>query len=218
MGLSNLVLVAPRCSIDDDAYAVAVGCRDVLDASRTADSIPEAVRGCGLVVGMTRRGGKHRPVSRRLRGSATRWVDLARDNEIALVFGPEDHGLAGGELAHCRELVRIPTADAFPSINLAQAVILVCYEVFLASSGAPAAPGGKKLAAAEEREELLASMFRALEVLEYFGGRDPKHAMQYFRRTFDRAGLSSDDVRLWRGVFERVIRRLPGRDGESPPR
>jgi len=208
MCLSHLVLVAPRCEIDDDAYAVAVGCRAVLESARVVDTIPDAVRGCGLTVGMTRRGGRHRPVSRRIRSSAVRWAGLAAENEIALLFGPEESGLSGDELTHCRELVRIPTGDAFPSINLAQSVMIVAYEVFMAVTGGPTPPIPGRLASAEEREALLDSMFEALKQLEYFGGREPKYAMQYFRKTFDRAGLSPDDVRLWRGVFERVLRRV----------
>lgn len=208
MGFSRLTLVSPECSIDDEAYAVSVGCTVVLDTAKVVGSISEAVQGAGLVAGFTRRVGKHRPASRRLRESVPRWLRLAEKNEIALLFGPEDYGLSGEDLAFCQEVVRIDTADRFPSINLAQAVLLVCHEVFLAAREASPSPAARKLASAEEREALLESVFRALQRLEYFGGRDPAHAMNYFRQTFDRASLSSDDVRLWRGVFERVIKRL----------
>jgi len=212
MGLSRLVLVAPECAVDDDAYAVAVGCRGVLDVARIVGSIPEAVEGAGLVVGSTRRTGRYRRARSNLREAASRWVGFAAENEVALLFGPEDYGLSGEDLAHCQELVRIPTAERFPSINLAQSVMVVCYEVFLAARGPESAAAGRKLAPAEERDALLRSMLDALARLEYFGGRDPSHAMQFFRETFDRAGLTSDDVRLWRGVFERVRQRVARED------
>jgi tRNA/rRNA methyltransferase len=208
MGFSRLTLVSPECSINDEASAVSVGCTEVLEKARVVPGIAEAVKGAGLVVGFTRRVGKHRPASRSLRENASRWVQLADQNEIAFLFGPEDYGLTGDDLAFCQEAVRIPTAEKFPSINLAQAVMLVCYEVLLAASGTPRSAATPQLAPAEEREALLKSMFEALQRLEYFGGRDPTHSMTFFRQTFDRAGLSSDDVRLWRGVFERVIKRI----------
>jgi tRNA/rRNA methyltransferase len=208
MGFRHLVMVNPRCEINEESYMTAVGCREILDHARIVESILDGVRECSHVIGTTRRVGRGRSTTKALRPLAQKWIGLAKENEIAILFGPEDRGLSTEDLKICRDRVRIPTADPFPSLNLAQAVLIVSYEILSASQGEQMAPPHKKVAPMDEQERLFADMQKALEAIQYFGARNPDYSMQHFRDLFTRAAASSDDVRLWRGIFTRLIRRL----------
>jgi tRNA/rRNA methyltransferase len=143
------------------------------------------------------------------------WVDEANDNTVALVFGPEDFGLSTEDLRLCTERIRLPTAERFPSLNLAQAVLLVSYEVYCASRGGPRGISKKKRASLEETSGLYSHMEEALIRTRYFGARNTEFAMRCFQDIFTRAALSPDEVRMWRGVFSRVIRLADRLEGEG---
>lgn len=126
-GLDELVLVAPRCRIDHRAEALASHAEDVLHAARVVDTLEDAIAGTALVMG----------TSARERAAANYPVLEPQDaaplltDGTAVLFGPEDHGLANEELTRCQAHVVIPTAG-YASLNLAQAVLVVAYEVALA--------------------------------------------------------------------------------------
>jgi len=126
-GLDELVLVAPRCRIDHRAEALASHAEDVLHAARVVDTLEEAIAGTTLVMGTSarERAAANYPVLEP-RAAAARLTD-----GTAVLFGPEDHGLANEELTRCQAHVVIPTTG-YASLNLAQAVLVVAYEVALA--------------------------------------------------------------------------------------
>lgn len=126
-GLDELVLVAPRCRIDHRAEALASHAEDVLHAARVVDTLEDAIAGTTLVMGTSarERAAANYPVLEP-RDAAPRLTD-----GTAVLFGPEDHGLANEELTRCQAHVVIPTAG-YTSLNLAQAVLVVAYEVALA--------------------------------------------------------------------------------------
>ena len=132
MGLSDLVLVAPRARVGAVGARMAAHARDLLAARRTAPDLARAVDDCTLVVGTTCREGGYRGALRPLAEVAREVARIARKARVALVFGPEDHGLDNADLRLCQRLARIPTSAAYPSLNLAQAVLLCTYEVRLA--------------------------------------------------------------------------------------
>jgi tRNA/rRNA methyltransferase len=122
---------------------------------------------------------------------------------VALVFGPEDSGLSNEDLRCCHQLVTIPTDPAYASLNVAQAVLLCCYEVFLAAQGAvTAAP--RPLAVAERQELMYEKLKRALLKVGFLHGDNPDHIMFALRRILGRAGLEERDVRILLGMARQI--------------
>ncbi len=126
MGLSDLRLVRPRCDPrSEEARRFAVHATAVLSSLRVHPSLEEAASDCDLVIGTS-----HRPrteVSEVLGLEGLRPL-LAASRRTALVFGPEESGLGNHDLALCQRTLCLPTAG-YSSLNLAQAVLLSCYEL-----------------------------------------------------------------------------------------
>lgn len=200
-GATELVVVAPRRFRRFSAEAMAVHGRDVLDAMRVVGTLAEATEGAGWVVGTTCRPGLYRKRARTPRQIAGEVRAVAAKNRVALVFGPEDTGLANEELALCHELVTIPTDPEYASLNLAQAVLLCLYEIHLAARPARAEPA---LATAERLELVFAKLREALLAIGFLPEENPEHILFALRRTFGRARLDERDVRIWLGIARQI--------------
>ena len=149
MGLTHLSLVRPQNYDPEAARWMAPNCSDVLERARIVDTLDEAITGCTWVVGVTARKRRHQWQILDPKQVANRAFET--QGRIALVFGPEDHGLDNDSLLRCHTLLQIPTALAH-SLNLAQAVLIVCHHLLeaarergepLTAAGAPQRiPGG----------------------------------------------------------------------------
>lgn len=129
-GLSDLVLVSPQADpLGIDARAMARSAQEVLESARVVDSLVEAVAGCLWVCGATARVGERRRPEFTSRDVGSQ---VLRNLPAALVFGPEDTGLPGEDLDRCHAILTIPTSAKLPSLNLAQAVGVVAYEIWMA--------------------------------------------------------------------------------------
>lgn len=213
MGLSDLVLVAPRAPSLDEARMMACHAGHLLDGRREVATLAEAVADCGLVMGTTARCGLYRQHARTPREWAPLALAAADTGKVALVFGREDNGLDNEELALCTQIVQIPTCDAFTSINLAQAVMLCCYELFVAT-GTYAPPEEKSPEAPSSLRERMFGLWRET-LLEIGFMRDDKadHMMLGLRRILSRGKLTIDDVRILMGIARQcrwAARRAPG--------
>ena len=201
-GLRDLALVAPRRYREAAAAKTAVHATTILDAKRKFASLAEAVADCAWVVGTTCRAGSYRRRMRSPRDIAPEIVSVARSHRVALVLGPEDHGLANDELKVCHELITIPTHSAYPSLNLSHAASLCLYEIFLARhatrSPTPA------LAISERLERMYADLARALLAIGFLHGANPEHIMFSVRRMFGRARLDEREVAIWMGVARQI--------------
>jgi len=195
MGLGELVLVRPRLAETQLSHALAVHARDVLAAARQCDSLAEAVGDCGLVLGTTAHGGPYRGRAGTPRELAPEIVAQARHRPVALVFGPEDHGLSNDDLGLCQKVITIPTSSDYASLNLAQAVMVCAYEVFLAAQeGAPEA--ALELAPAERVAFLLERLEAALLEVGFLSADNRGHIMHSLRAILGRAGLDEREVRI----------------------
>lgn len=203
MGIHDLALVEPAPIRRDQADMMAVHARDVLDAMRVYPSLREAVGDCGLVVGTTCRSGLYRDDTVSPRAFASHIADLAVVNRVALVFGSEESGLVNEDLRICQRLMTIPTDAAYSSLNLAQAVLLCCYEVFLAVQAATAQPS-RPLAVAEQQELMYGKLKQALLKVGFLHKENPEHIMFAFRRILGRAGLEERDVRILLGMARQI--------------
>jgi len=213
MGFSELVLVEPAPRLGGVARGFGVGGWPVLEASRRAPTLAAAVAPFRRVIGTSAARG--RTLGRaRVIGPRELAAELAADapgTPTALVFGPEGSGLSRAELGLCGTVVRIPCADAAPTLNLAQAVLVVTYELHVAR----AAPAPLRRAATPATAAEVAGVLAAAGELVARAGFDQPHIHRALvadlRRLVLRAGASSREVRVLRRVVNRLLQRLaPG--------
>lgn len=214
MGLSRLVLVRPPADRDNDALKMASGAGEIIEKAERCATLSEAIAAYPLVIGTSRHPGKLRKNVRAPRRLAEELLPLLADNRAAIVFGREVNGLDRAELALCREIVAIPSSDAFPSLNLSHAVAIVAYELFVASRAFGAAAAGKsgpRLAPARDLELFYDHLRSTLQEIEFLDSR-PERMMATLRGLFGRARLDSRDINILRGILTAVDRRTGGRD------
>ena len=185
------------------AKAMAVHGRDILANARCYSSIREAIADCALVVGTTCRSGLYRKHSQTPRQAATALAAAAKKAKVALLFGPEDHGLSNKDLEHCQLLLTIPTDPKYQSLNVAQAAVICLYEIYLASLD-PVEDEGIERARAEDIERLFDIMRKSLLKIGFLDSENPEHMLLAFRRILGRAGLEEKDVRILTGMFRQI--------------
>ena len=178
---------------------------DVLDHIQYCERIDEALGGFHYIVGTTARLGKARGPFISPRAAARDIADISQKNKIALLFGPEDTGLANEELRLCHAVVTIPTSREFKSLNLSHAVMILCYEIFIASSEAgSAAEAAPKLARSQELEGMYGQIKTLLADIEFINPENPDYWMMHLRRFFARAGILSREVKIVRGICRQL--------------
>ena len=201
MGISDLVLAEPKiCDGWADAARMAVHADGILSARRETATLAEALEGCSWAVGTTARGGLYRQHVKTPRELAPELLQLAASGRVALVFGREDKGLSNDEVGICTHLIRIPVHPAYASLNLSQAVLLCCYELY-GALGTYEAPVEKSPPANAAHKLLLLEKWRAM-LLDIGFMKDDKadHMMQGIQRIFSRGTFSEDDVAIMMGV------------------
>jgi TrmH family RNA methyltransferase len=205
MGLRNLVLVEAAPDLGQgDERVLAHGAQDVLDGARRASSLAKATGRSVLVAGTSGRvfeGEVFTPRRLAEEGGAR-----SGGGRTSVVFGPEATGLRRDELAQCHLTVHVPTHEGQPSLNLAQAVLIVAYELRMAS--AAAAPRAHEpetpRATSHELEEALADFRAAALGIGYLNPQSPDHLLAEWRRLFARAGATQREVTLLRGLARQM--------------
>jgi tRNA/rRNA methyltransferase len=219
MGLHQLVLVNPHCDHQgEDARKMAVHAADILQTAQVADSLPAALQGCQRAMATT---GRERSTPAPLEDphDSLSWLLEA---PAALIFGPEDRGLSNLELKYAQRFIRIRASDAYPSLNLAQAVAICCYELYQLSCRdgiyrVSSQEAGQNLQKRQIHRapptptaplELLEGYYRHLEALllkiGYLYPHTAESRMEKFRRLFNRAQLSASEVAMLRGILAQV--------------
>ena len=128
MGLHQLVLVNPHCDyLGEEARLMAVRAADILETAKVVESLPAALVGCVRAIATTGDDSRSLPTKLEDPADALPWLLEAPS---ALIFGPEDCGLTNAQLNRAQRLIRIPSSDAYSSLNLAQAVAICCYELY----------------------------------------------------------------------------------------
>ncbi|WHZ17942.1 MAG: tRNA (cytidine(32)/uridine(32)-2'-O)-methyltransferase [Rhodanobacteraceae bacterium] len=221
MGFWRLVLVAPQRYPDPQVKAMAAGADDVLANLVVAGSVTAAVADCTRVYGLSaRRRGVNLPEldPRAAMAEIAPLLDTGR--EVALLFGNERSGLDNTELSLCHAMVRIPSVEDFSSLNLAQAVQVMAWELRMATLGAPpAAPPDHDAppATADQMERFFEHLFATLHAIDFHKGRSAKTIEQRLRRLFHRAQPDARELRILHGVLadaermaELAKKRTPG--------
>jgi tRNA/rRNA methyltransferase len=208
MGLRDLVLVNPIAGpLDAQALQMSTHGEPLLRGARRVTSLDEAVADCVLVVGTSARVGG---LFRRQSVSAPDAVALAiaevlrQDRPAALVFGPEPSGLDNETVARCHHLVRIPTGDAYPALNLAQAVAICLYELRKAWDAGGSAGAGTELATFAEQEQMFRQLQTALQQIHFLYGDKAEPLMHALRHMLGRARLSVMEVKVLLGLARQI--------------
>ncbi len=210
MGFDRLELVRPARFPDPEATALAVGAPGVLDHARVHEGIPEALAGCHLVLGLSaRRRGISLPELLPREAAKQARQAVARGQQVAMLFGNESSGLDNHELAHCHAMVRIPSVADFSSLNLAQAVQVMAYELRLAllqdDTEAPPEPGDVP-ADAVQMEQFFVHLEQMLQAIDFHKGRSPESVTLRLRRFFQRARPDERELRILHGILADAVR------------
>jgi tRNA/rRNA methyltransferase len=201
MGLSRLVLVGGKDRLDmQEARTMAYRAVDVLEAAVSVDTPAAAVADCGLVAGTTARVGLYRDHSRTPREWAPRLLAAAETTPVALVFGPEDKGLNNDELALCTQIVQIPSSPEYLSLNLSHAVMVCCYELFVAAEVFEGSEERYVEATSEARERMFSIWEQTLLEIGFMEAEKAQHMMLGLRRILSRGTLTDADVRILMGI------------------
>lgn len=225
MALQHLVIVNPHCDhLGEEARQMAVHAANILESARIVATLAEGLAGCRRAIATT---GRPRSLATTLEtpGAALPWLlgTLPEPDTAALIFGPEDRGLNNEELNQAHRFMCIPSNSEYPSLNLAQAVGVCCYELFqqvkgskltqgtdpekafsppsdlpsLQTSQAPPAP-------LEQMEGFYQQLESMLLEIGYVYEHTAESRMEKFRRLFNRAMPTSQEVAMLRGVLSQM--------------
>jgi tRNA/rRNA methyltransferase len=203
MGMSRLILVKPEnCDLSRVVKMATGSSIDIVEEMEVYDNLLDAIGPLHYVVGTTARIGAHRPAMTNPRDLARELIPITQENQAAILFGPEDRGLSNEHLRYCHTIVTIPTSR-FASLNLAQAVMIMCYEIFWASRISPeeVLP---RLANKFELEGMYEHLKQVLTKIGFINPQNPEHWMLNIRRFLSRFPLRAREVRILRGICRQV--------------
>jgi tRNA/rRNA methyltransferase len=209
MGFHRLILVNPgQDPSSPEARMMATSAKDILERASIFPCLEEALAGFRWIAGTSARKGRIRGPFVPLREICSEILVHARDIPVAILFGPEDRGLTNRELDPCQAFISIPTHPDLPSLNLAQSVMLVGYELRMShlQSQENASAGGLLAKPAEFRtiEGMYGQMEELLLRIGFLDPQNPKRIMHTLRRIFGRANLCDRDVAILRGIFRQI--------------
>lgn len=203
MGLRDLRLVKGCRTDHSEARKLAVSARDLLDGALRFESLEDALADIEISVATTRRLGKYRQEVMEPGELVAKLREKVGSGRAALVFGREDNGLSTDELALCRWQATIPTSDEYGSLNLAQAVLIFCYEVSRGVVPGAIVPS-REMATTGEMEELYGHMEKTLLEIGFLDQANPKHLMRTLRRILARAELDTREISVFRGMMSQM--------------
>jgi TrmH family RNA methyltransferase len=221
-GLSRLRLVSPALWDPWRIEGIAHDTGEIVRATEIFDTLPEAIGDCSYVVAMTARErrakravGRPRDIARELLDRAAEMRALAADSDpgpVAILFGREDHGLSNAALDLCHRAVTIPTNPDHSSLNLAQAVLVIAYELWLAAHGEDQPFKEPRRSAppalVQQLEEMFTDAERALWSVDFFKSRQPESVMRTIRSLAHRADLDAREAGFLRAIAIEVVKHV----------
>ncbi len=209
MGFSDLRLVMPPHGWRTKSKKMAVSAANILAEARTFPSIQKAVEDLGFVIGTTRRSGSHRGAFLSFDAGISKVRRSSLRQKTGIVFGRESKGLANEESSLCDHLVTIPTGSAYPSLNLAQAVMVLLFALsWDRHEGSVAVP--ERALNKKEIEITIGHFEEALKVLGYkSGGADllPR-ILKTFRGLIKRSGLLEAEAQMVKGLSRKIREKM----------
>ncbi len=205
MGLSNLALVTPKIFPSAEATSRAAGSDDILAKAQVFESLQEAIEDCGLVLGASARSRTISWPEMEPRALPSLFNSLPTETKIAVIFGRENSGLKNHELDLCHYLLHIPCNPKFSSLNLAAAVQVIGYELFLAYGDSGKNTIGDRgtdpLATNEQMEAFYSHLLETIADIGFLHPDKSKSIMRRLRRIFNRAHLDTKEIDILRGIL-----------------
>lgn len=202
MGLSHLELVTERSYDEDRVRTLALHAHDIWENAKFYKSLDEALKHSTYSVAATRRRGKFRKLSSLSPEQLCEKLKTVNGDKISIVFGRESDGLRDDEVQMCSSIVSIPTSPAFPSLNLAQAVQIISYNLFISNQEYKQGMTAIDKQRIENASEVCV---KSLDEIGYFKWDDEKHwTKQLIKDTIERATLSENEVRRIEKLFKKI--------------
>ncbi|MFC1867571.1 RNA methyltransferase [Thermodesulfobacteriota bacterium] len=203
MDIRRLILVNPKnCDLTRILKVATIHSIDIVEKMEVFSDLGSALSPFQYVAGTTARLGAMRPAMMNPRSLGKELISISRDNLVAIIFGPEDRGLSNDHLRYCHTIVTIPTSD-FSSLNLAQSVMIICYEIFMAGSET-STNTIPRLANSFELEGMYEHLKNILMKIGFVNQQNPEHWMLNIRRFFSRLPLRAIEVRIIRGICRQI--------------
>ena len=208
MGFSKLYLVRPESFPHEQAVQQAVWADIVLKSAIIVKDLTSALKGCSLIFGTSARLRKLSLPIKTARECAKQVIQHHGEGEIAMVFGRECSGLNNEELAQCQYHVIIPTEVRFSSLNLAQAVQIVTYEIRIAKLNTVDTKRKNttisKMAKADQMEGFYTYLEKILVNVGFVNPKQPRMLMKRLRRLFNRARIDETELNILRGILKSI--------------
>ncbi|MBQ8844371.1 MAG: RNA methyltransferase [Elusimicrobiaceae bacterium] len=204
-GLSELRVVEPYLPTWQIAVS-AVGAQDILQNAKLFSSLPQALADCHLSIATTAL--KNRQLNEQIVAlpQLSAWLQNYNAEKIALVFGNEKTGLSNEDIEMCTAAMHIPTTAKQPSVNLAQAVILTCYE--LARCQADTTPKGPKLPTFEQTELVINSLENLMTAAHFKQDFSCQQRQILVRTLFHKTRLSGNDLFFIKKLSDQLVSLL----------
>lgn len=206
MGVKRLILVRDELPEREPMAKMATHkAAHLIDQMEVHATLEEALAPFALIVGTTARLGKRRTLEKTPREVVEEVIPELPNNQLALMFGPEDTGLTNEELKYCRFISSIPTAD-FSSLNLAQAIAIHCYELYYQIVHAPHAfPPKQQIATSYELEGMYEHVEEALLRIDFLEEKSHTYWMNNVRQFLNRMELTSKEAKIIRGICRQFL-------------
>ena len=214
MGLKQLILVNPRCYPDPQAMTLASNAHDILEKASIIRSLEEAVSDCSLIMGTSSDVREIQMPGLTPRKAAPLLYKTAQICPVAVIFGTERSGLTSETLLRCNYHLKIPTHPSYRSLNLAQAVQIIAYELHLMSLEDPLKdPDFNKsvkdrLATFSEVNYFFKHLEEVVKNVGFLNPAYPKKIMQRLKRLFNRVQLEHMELQLLRGILRKIDERI----------
>jgi len=211
MGISRLTLVQPADFPSGVAVGRAVSALDILENATVVESLEAAITDCAMVIGASARS---RKIPWPMLSPAQLGVKVVRElemNKVALVFGREDSGLNNDELQLCHFHVQISADENYSSLNLAAAVMVICYELRKAGLDRKGIKDtaedefwDQEKATVKQVEHFYQHLERVMIAIDFHDPENPRQLMQRMRRLFSRIRIDVMEMNILRGILSNI--------------
>jgi len=218
MGLSNLALVRPHEFPCAEASARASGATDILVNAMVCETLEEALTGCHFVMGASARMRTAKWPQFSSKAFSEELLTQVQHGEVALIFGREHSGLTNEEMDMCHALVHIPANPGYSSLNVSQAVQVLCYELFQASDAANTWEESKqkiKYAQSEDMERFYEHLYQTLIDIDFLDEERSDKFMRRMRKMYNRIHMEKNELHIQRGILTQVNKLLEASKQES---
>ena len=212
MSHRHLYLVKPKIFPSAEASARAAGADDILANVTVCETLGDAIRDCKLVIATSAR---HRSIPWPVFGPrecATRIINVAKSDKVALVFGPESSGLSNEDLEDCNAMVQIPGNPDFKSLNIASAIQILCYENLQAAENINneknSLDGEYSLVTSDQMKLFYEHLEQCMIDVDFYDPEKPRRLMRRLKRLFNRSQLDDNELNILRGFLAAVQESL----------